>query len=45
MKGITKTFKTETKEHKRWFLGMLSGTLGANLLGVVWVIMIARTFL
>ena len=28
-----KTIKDETKEQKRGFLGMLFGTLGANLLG------------
>ena len=33
MKGITKTIKNETKEQKRSFLGMLLGTLGANVLG------------
>ena len=33
MKGITKTTKYETKNQKGGFLGMLSGTLGASLLG------------
>ena len=33
MKGVTKTIKNETKEQKGGFLGMLLGTLGANLLG------------
>ena len=33
LKGITKTIKNETKEQKRWFLGMLFGTLGASLWG------------
>ena len=33
MKGITKTIKDETKEQKGRFLSMLSGTLGASLLG------------
>ena len=32
LKGITKTIKTEAKEQKRGFLGMLLGTLGAILL-------------
>ena len=33
LKGITKTIKNETKEQKGGFLSMLSGTLGAGLLG------------
>ena len=33
LKGITKTIKTETKEPKGLFLGMLLGTLGASLFG------------
>ena len=33
LKGVTKTIKNETKEQKGGFLSMLSGTLGANLLG------------
>ena len=33
LKGVTKTIKDETKEHKDGFLGMLLGTLGASLLG------------
>ena len=33
LKGITKTIKDETKEQKGRFLSMLSGTLGASLLG------------
>ena len=33
LKGITKTIENETKEQKGGFLGMLSGTLGASLLG------------
>ena len=32
LKGITKTIGNETKEQKGGFLGMLLGTLGANLL-------------
>ena len=32
LKGVTKTIKNETKEQKGEFLGMLLGTLGANLL-------------
>ena len=32
LKGVTKTIKCETKEHKRGFLSMLLGTLGASLL-------------
>ena len=32
-KGVTKTFKNETKEQKDRFLSMLLGTLGASLLG------------
>ena len=33
LKGVTKTFKNETKEQKGGFLSMLLGTLGASLLG------------
>ena len=33
LKGITKTTKNETKNQKGGFLGMLSDTLGASLLG------------
>ena len=33
LKGVTKTIKNETKEHKVGFLGMLLGTLRASLLG------------
>ena len=33
LKGVTKTIKNETKEHKGGFLGMLLGYLGASLLG------------
>ena len=33
LKGITKTIENETKEQKWGYLGMLSGTLGAILLG------------
>ena len=33
LKGVTKTFKNETKEQKRRFLSMLLATLGASLLG------------
>ena len=33
LKGITKTIKNETKNQKGVLLGMLSGTLGASLLG------------
>ena len=33
LKGVTKTIKNETKEQKGGFLSMLSGTLGASLLG------------
>ena len=33
LKGNTKTIKNETKEQKGGFLSMLSGTLGASLLG------------
>ena len=33
LKGVTKTIKNETKEQKGGFLSMLSGTLGAFLLG------------
>ena len=33
LKGITKTIKNETKEHKGGFFSMLLGTLGASLLG------------
>ena len=34
LKGVTKTFKNETKEQKGGFLRMLLGTLGASLLGI-----------
>ena len=33
LKGVTNTFKNETKEQKGGFLNMLLGTLGASLLG------------
>ena len=33
LKGVTKTVKNETKEHKGGFLAMLLCTLGASLLG------------
>ena len=33
IKGVGKTNKNEAKEQKGGFLGMLIGTLGANLLG------------
>ena len=33
LKGVTETFKNETKEQKRGFLSMLLGTLAASLLG------------
>ena len=33
LKGVPKTIKNETKEQKGGFLSMLSGTLGASLLG------------
>ena len=33
LKGVSKTFKNETKEQKGGFLSMLFGTLGASLLG------------
>ena len=32
LKGITKTIKNETKEHKGGFLGILLGTFGARFL-------------
>ena len=32
LKGVTRTIKDETKSKKGWFLGILSGTLGASLL-------------
>ena len=32
IKGATKTIKNATKEQKDWFLGMLSGKLGASVL-------------
>ena len=31
-KGITNKVKNEVKQQKRWFLGVLAGTLGASLL-------------
>ena len=33
LKRVTKTIENETKEQKRGFLSMSSGTLGASLLG------------
>ena len=33
LKGVSKTFKNETKEQRGGFLSMLLGTLGASLLG------------
>ena len=33
LKGITKSIENETKEQNGGILGMLLGTLGANLLG------------
>ena len=33
LKGVTKTFKNETKEQKGGFLSILLGTLGASFLG------------
>ena len=35
LKGITKTIENETKEQKGEFLGMLLGTLGTSLLGIM----------
>ena len=35
LKGVTNTVKNEAKEQKGGFLSMLSGTLGASLLGNV----------
>ena len=32
LKGVTKSIKNETKEHKGEFLSMLLGTLGTSLL-------------
>ena len=34
-KGVTETVQNEVKEHKRGFLSMLLGTLGASLLGKI----------
>ena len=31
LKGVTKTIKNETKEHRGGFLSMLLGTLGGSL--------------
>ena len=33
IKGVSETIKNEAREQKRWFRKMLSGTLGASLLG------------
>ena len=33
IKGVSKTIKSEAKEQKGGFIGMLLGTLGASLLG------------
>ena len=37
LKGVTKTIKNETTEQKGGFLTMLLGTLGASLLGNLFV--------
>ena len=37
LKGLTKTIKNETKEQKGGFLSMFLGTLGASLLGNMFV--------
>ena len=36
IKGVSETIKNEVKEQKEGFLGKLSGTLGASLLGNLW---------
>ena len=35
IKGVDETIKNEAKEQKGGFLGMLLGTLGASLLGIL----------
>ena len=35
LKGVSKTIENETKEQRGGFLGMLLGTLGASLLGIL----------
>ena len=37
LKGLTKTIKNKTKEQKGGFLSMFLGTLGASLLGNMFV--------
>ena len=37
LKGVTKTMKNETREQKERFLSMLLGTLGASLLGNLFI--------
>ena len=37
LKGLTKTIKNETKEQQGGFLSMFLGTLGASLLGNMFV--------
>ena len=37
LKGVTKTMKNETREQKGRFLSMLLGTLGASLLGNLFI--------
>ena len=37
LKGVTKAVKNETKEEKGGFLSMLLGTLGASLIGNLFV--------
>ena len=34
IKGVSETIKSEAKEQKGGFVGMLLGTLGASLLGI-----------
>ena len=37
LKGVSKTIENETKEQRDGFLGMLLGTLGASLLGNLFI--------
>ena len=39
LKGVTKKIKNETKEHKRGFLSMLLGALGASL---SWILLVRK---
>ena len=42
LKGVTETVQNEAKEQKGGFLSMLSGTLGASLLGNILTVNFSR---